>query len=277
MANEQQYVKVELGNQTIEVTPARHEILSQLMEKGWFGRTALSLQLELATLPQEGIVNHDGFLQDLVTRPEQIAGVQVLWLEKLARGNFGVIPVFKVFNHQQGKEYTYEYFSWRYGTASGAKGIVFVTDSANKVTHFIVLKGEKFATGKLSWDSVGGFADLNVSGVATMLDRIKKEIREELGLPDLIIERVYNFGEIVVDAGMTNNRPDGFAALIQGSQAEKISSMPLNPDDYELRSGALIFPIQQLKDIVLENTDGYFRNAVLLSVVHGIIPAASLA
>lgn len=84
-------------------------------------------------------------------------------------------------------------------------------------------------------------------------------------------------GEVVTDAGMTNSRPDIFAAVIKKSDAQNISVTPLNPDEYELRSGPLIFPIRHLRHIILENTNGYFRNAVLLSVVHGIINYELLA
>jgi hypothetical protein len=253
----------------LELTPERIEIIHQLQERPWYQATSPFLQLELMTLPQSGRENHDGFLQDLVARPEEMGGITVLHLERLSRGNFGLVPIFRVRN-AAGTEYTYEYFSWRYGSESGAKGIVFVENNG-QLTHFIILRGEKFATGKLEWDLVGGFADLNVDGVSALMQRIAVEVKEELGLPELTIKRVVDFGPHLVDAGQTNNRPVLFAAVIDGSEAEHLSSQPVNPDQFELRSGPVIFPISQLLELVKEIQDGMYRSAAILAIAHGLI------
>jgi hypothetical protein len=81
-------------------------------------------------------------------------------LNRLAKENFAIIPIFDVVNHT-GQSFTYEYVSWRYGPRSGAKGLVFV-ENDGKPTHFVTLSGEKFATGKRETDCPGGFMDIGV-------------------------------------------------------------------------------------------------------------------
>lgn len=253
-----------------ELTPQRRMIVESLMERSWFQRTSEELQLELATLPQQGRENHDGFLLDLAARPDKIGGVEVIELLKLPRGNFALLPMFRVRNEAM-TEYTYEYVSWRYGPESGAKGLVFV-ENDGQISHFVVLRGDKFATGKREWDSVGGFIDLNVEGVTTALQRIKKEVTEELGVPDLKINKVFDLGTVVSDAGMTNNAPRLFAAVIDANEAQGISETPLNPDEYELKAGTVIIPLSQLPEIIATNNDAFFLSAVARATAKGIIP-----
>jgi hypothetical protein len=252
-----------------ELTPQRRMVVESLMERPWFRRTSKELQVELATLPQTGRENHDGFLADLAGRPDRIGGVEVVELLKLPRGNFALLPMFKVRN-EAGTEYTYEYVSWRYGPESGAKGLVFV-ENDGQISHFIVLRGDKFATGKRESDSVGGFMDLNVDGVTNALQRIKKELTDELGVPDLTVKNVYDLGEVVPDAGMTNNKPRLFATVIDANQAQRISEHPLNPDEYELKAGVVIIPISQLPGIIETNNDAFFLSAVARAAAKGII------
>lgn len=207
-------------------------------------------------------------------RPDKIGGVEVIELLKLPRGNFALLPMFKVRN-ETGTEYTYEYVSWRYGPESGAKGLVFV-ENDGQISHFIVLRGDKFATGKRESDSVGGFMDLNVDGVTNGLQRIKKELTEELGVPDLKVNKVYDLGEVVPDAGMTNNKPRLFVTVIDANQAQRISNQPLNPDEYELKAGTVIIPISQLPEIIATNNDVFFLSAVSRAAAKGIIPFEQL-
>lgn len=244
--------------------------MEQLMECPWFQASHVTIQAELAQLPCEGRENHDGFLQDLANRPNTMGGLTVLELVKLAHGNFALIPIFKVRN-EQGAEYTYEYVSWRYGPASGAKGIVFVRNGG-VITHFLLLRGDKFATGSIEWDLVGGFIDLDVNGVKNALDRFAVEIREELGLPDLKIDDdIIDFGPQLIDSGMTNNRPTFFVAFIDGSEAVRLTETPFNPDEFELKARVVVIPISQLTEMVKKVPDGYFRSVVALCAVNGLV------
>jgi hypothetical protein len=248
--------------------------MQNLTGRAWFQATDPDLQRVMAHLPQIGKENHDGFLQDLADRPDEIGGVVVNKMVDLPHGNFALLPIFEVENPASGQKYTYEYVSWRYGPQSGAKGIVFVRPPlpGASPTHFITLVGERFAPGRKVNDSLGGFADIGVDGVQSMLDRIKTEIREETGVDDLGIDEVHNLGRLHVDGGLTNNAPELFAAFIDTAQAVRIPEEGINPDVHELKSGALILPMHQLPKFVMNNTDALFQASMLKAIVAGHVP-----
>lgn len=252
-------------------SPERRSIFDQLKTKIWFQNTDEVLQVELASLPGEANNSFDGFLQDLAERPERLSNVNVISLEKIARGNYGITPIFNVEN-DKGDQYTYEYMSWRYGPESGAKGLVLIEDQG-EVTHFIVLKGEKFATGKIETDMPGGFIDLNVDGVNTALQRVRKEIAEELGLEEITFAAdLIDLGKLAIDPGMTNNRPSLFLASIDASEANKLTNSPVNPDSYELAANVIVYPINQLNEVVVECEDSFFLACVAKGWANGHIP-----
>ncbi len=250
-----------------KISEARREIAAKLAAKPWFQASDPAIQSELITLPQEGAENHDGYLSDMAARPDHIGGVDVLKIHSLARGKFALITIFDVKNTESGHEYTYEYVSWRYGSLPGAKGLVFVRPSSGEApTHFIVLVGEKFAPATKVYDSIGGFIDLGVEGVQTLLDRILLEIKQEVGLEDLEVDAVINLGQVYTDPGMTNSKPASFVAFINDKQASRIPADPVNGDVAELKAGALIAPMSSLRDMVRENTDALFCTALIKAV-----------
>ena len=263
--------KQEMDSLLARTTPERRAIFESLQEKSWFANTAPELQKKLLTLPDKGRENHDGFLKNLAERPEEVSNVKIERMIDLPKGSFALVPKFEVSRVDNPSiRYTYEYVSWRTGPLSGAKGVVFV-EKDGKTTHFIALRGEKFAPGKKVWDTVGGFIDIDADGVKTLDQRTTHEIKEELGIDNLQISRVVNLGRVAPDSGMTNNEPAIFAAFIKDTDMAKISSKPVNPDVYELKSGAVILPMEQLPKIVMENNDGYFLSTIARSWAKGII------
>jgi len=258
-----------------DLAPERRAIAGQLADRPWFAATDSTLQQELIGLPE----NHHGFLADLAARPDEIAGIQVEKLVDLPRGNFALVPKFQVYNPKQDARYTYEYVSWKQGPQSGAKGVVFVRPPlpGASPTHFIVMIGDKFAPGKKSFDLIGGFVELDPRGIEKVSETALREVREECGVEDLHIDEVADLGPIQVDAGMTNNRPNLFAAYINAEQADRIPDEPVNTDITELPSGALKVPMHQLKQFVLENTDAFFQAAMLKAIASGQIPYEWLA
>src|SRR5688572_2417900 len=68
-----------------QLTGERTQIVEELTQRPWFQATDPVLQAELATLPQTGAENHDGFLADLAGRPDAIGGVTVEKLVGLPR------------------------------------------------------------------------------------------------------------------------------------------------------------------------------------------------
>lgn len=262
---------------TAPMSARRLSIFDKLSNQPWFQRTDHALQLQLIGLPEDAAAKDDwsGFLEDLANRPESLGGVTHVRLAKFLKANYGAIVMFEVSN-DKGGVFTYEYFSWKHGPMSGSKGVVFVR-TGDEITHFIVLRGEKFGPAQFCWDTTGGFADLGAEGVFTIPERIVLEIQQELGVEDMKVEQVYDLGNIMTDAGQTNNAPGVFAAVIDATNAKQVSKTPVNPDVYELSAGTFIFPMSQLAEHVMENADTFFQTAVLRSVASGIIPANHLA
>ncbi len=254
-----------------KATPERRGIFEKLQEKHWFKETDSSIQKALLALPSKGRENHDGFLEDLANRPEEVANVKVERMIALPHGSFTLVPKFEVSRlDNPSMRYTYEYVSWRTGPLSGAKGVVFV-ENEGQTSHFIVLRGEKFAPGKNVWDTVGGFVDIHSDNVTTIDERVVHEIHEELGANDITINKVVDLGKVLPDAGMTNNEPSLFAAFIGVNDLSRLAAYPINPDIYELKSGSVIFPIEQLPDVVMQNTDGYFLSTIARAWAKGVI------
>jgi hypothetical protein len=252
-------------------TPERRAIYEKLRDKEWFRNTDIGLQKKLMQLPDKGKRNHDRFLEDLSDRPGVMGNVKVERLIDLPHGNFALIPKFEVSRTDQpNMRYTYEYASWYTGPLSGAKGVVFV-EKDGATTHFILLNGEKFATGKPQLQAIGGFYDKGYNGIHTITDTIVNEIREELGSKHLEIKKFENLGMVQPDAGLTNNAPELYAATISADDLPKLSAEPVNTDVYELKHGAVIIPIAQLPDIVMTNSDGYFLSTIAKVWAKGII------
>ncbi len=262
---------------TLNTSTTRLDIIDRLNQASWFQATEPALQQMLLDLPEDAPNKNDwnGFLDDLAVRPSLLGGMTVLRLVKLLCGNYGAIVQFEVRN-PEGTVFTYEYFSWKHGPMSGAKGIVFVrTDEV--ITHFIVLRGEKFAPAKYCWDTVGGFADIGSEGVFTLPDRIKLEIQQELGSSEIVVSEVHDLGRMMTDAGQTNNNPGVFAAVIDAHNATKVNRNPVNGDEFELQAGVFIFPLAQLHELVSDIGDTFFMTALVRSIAAGIIPASYLA
>lgn len=264
--------KAELDMVLTRTTPERRMLYEKLRTKKWFRNTDLTLQKELISLPDKGKRNHDRFLEDIAGRPDTVANIKVERMIDLPHGSYALVPKFEVSRTDNpGMRYTYEYASWWTGPLSGAKGVVFV-EKDGKLTHFIALKGDKFATGKPQIGAFGGFYDKGSDGMRTITDSIITEIREELGNPDLEIKKFENLGVVQPDAGLTNEAPELYAASISAEDFFKLSSEAVNPDLYELKQGAIVVPIEQLPDIVMTSTDGFFLSTIARAWAKGIIP-----
>lgn len=269
--NQEAVMKQEIDALLARATPERRSIFEKLREKKWFQQTDPTLQKSLLLLPSKGRENHNGFLDDLANRPEEIANIKVERMIDLPKGSFALVPKFEVSRlDNPSLRYTYEYVSWRTGPLSGAKGVVFV-EKDGQTSHFIVLRGEKFAPAKPTWDTVGGFVDTGRESVNQIETHVSREIQEELGGSDIHVNKVVNLGHVLPDAGMTNNEPSLFAAFIGANDLSRLSSEPVNPDIYELKSGAVIFPIDHLPQVVMDNTDGYFLSTIARAWAKGII------
>jgi len=251
---------------TVEVaaTKSLEEVKVLLKQKPWFKGSRFSIQEQLMALDESCV----GFLTDLEARPDIISGVRVISLEGIlipdVRPIFGIFVYFKVQRIDAlAVVYHYQYFTWRQGSNSGSKGLVFV-EKGDKITHIILNQGEKFATGTKVFDSFGGFGEANEDMLGRAMINFKKEICEELGMADITVKRIVPLGRLQTDCGMTSNHPYAFAAVIDGNEASKIKAGDKdNPDIYELAMGTVIVPVERLAEYICENDDAYFHISVL--------------
>lgn len=250
----------------------RLTIEDQIRNLSWFGSTRVEIQLKLLNLPE----NANGFLEDLLARPIKGGGVMILSLEELLYSPFGnifsITPVFKVQSLVNPEiVYHYEYHSWKQGPESGSKGLLLLQND-KKITHVVLLTGFKFAVGKDAYDAIGGFASPDETGINGMIQRFDTEIKEELGMPEIRVNEIIPLGRLMPDAGLTNNYPNLFAAVIDGSdmnikEYEEID----NPDLLEMRASIMVMPVETISDFVFENDDGYFLACIARLGARGII------
>jgi len=258
---------------TDEKSAERIEIEDRLRKYPWIKESTAEVLEKLFGLPESA----NGFLKDLSKRPIEGGGVRILNLEKISFSPFpnifGIIPFFRVqvLNNPE-IEYGYEYISWKQGPESGSKGLILLENEEGEITHVVLLKGFKFAVGEEVYDAVGGFASPDEEGIAGMIRRFETEIKEELGIPDIKITRTIPLGRLQVDAGLTNNYPNLFAAVVDGSQIDLKEDVEIeNPDPYEMRASVVVIPVEELDRFVLENDDAYFLGCVARLRVMGII------
>jgi ADP-ribose pyrophosphatase YjhB (NUDIX family) len=251
----------------VPLTPARQAIADRLEQNASWRNTDEKIKLRMLGLPE----SWNGMLTDLADRPEVVGGVTQKRIVQFLDTDFGAIIQYEV-EGANGNTYNYMYFSWRYGTNSGQKGLIYVRING-EIKHFVVLYGEKFATHKPGWDTIGGFAD-----VSSMPENALKEIREETGAEKLELVELHDLGRFYTDQGMTNNNPGSFVAVVDAEGAELIKQGGPNTDLTELASGAHLMPIAALpKLMMLPTVDSFLIVAASRSVIQGILPASLLA
>lgn len=261
-----------MAQQVEEKTPERKEIEARLKDRPWFANTSTELQDCLIGLPE----NCNGFLQHLAGRPLEGGGVRLVRLRDLLFPQnqmiFGFFVNFEVEKlDDPQKHFNYQYFIWKQGPMSGTKGVVLVED-AEEITHVVCLKGFSFAVGDTTFDCPGGFG---TGDKATIKEQFLVELQEELGLPEMKVERIIQLGFNLVDRGLTSNCPAMIAAVISGENARSIKAGKyVNVDPYEMESGAVVVPVGKLwgpDGFMMKNNDGFFLGCLARLIALGEI------
>lgn len=248
-------------------------IREKLASRMWFQASALGTQRQLLDLP----VDCDGLLEHLANRPDEGGGVRLTMIDEVlipkARPIFGIFIVFVVQNlSDPNKRFCYQYFSWKQGPLSGAKGLVLVR-KGNAITHVCLLRGFSFAVGGETFDCPGGFSDpaKKEEGAKAMVKRFLIEVQEELGIVEPQVVETLELGSLLPDRGMTPNQPMLCAVVIEGAE---INPAHQNPDPFEMRSGAIIVPEANLwgaNGFIQCNTDAYFLATLARLIGLGVI------
>lgn len=241
------------------LTPDRQELLTRFLERKWFKNTDFSLQKEILTLPEDW----EGYLADLVNRPDEYDKVDVLRFIKLSRGNFFIVSVFEVRSNITNQRFTYEFVSPKEGKNPGYRGILLIRESG-LIKYFVIKKTPKFAAGKFTYDTLGGFIQFKQNQLLNLPLKIENEIKRELGIGSLQIERFIDLGQLNVDISMTNKHSGLFAAIIDVDDSKKIKSF--NNEVFETKKigfNLVVEPIEKLNEYINIVDDSYFLAIIL--------------
>ena len=256
---------IELNELIKTLSPDRQKLIEPFFNKDWFKNTDFEVQKELLSLPED----HDGFVEDLSNRPDEIGEVNIIKLLKLSRGNFLLIPVFEVRSDVNNQVFSYEYVSWKSGQYAGMRGVIFL-ETEGKITHFIVNRAHKFSTGGKVLDSVGGlFLKLNKNIPVNLPKKLEQEICYHLGTKTLKFKKILDLGKIYPDYGMSNNVSTLFAAIIDISNFPN----PTNKEDFRNDHKPIGFELEivhinEFINFVKNTEDNYFLGAAARILTH---------
>ncbi len=254
-----------LSDHLSTLSPERGSLATALLKHDWFKSTELSLQLEILNLPED----YQGFLEDLASRPDEIGELDVLKLTKIGHGHFLILLVFEVRSNITNQIFTYEYVSWKTGSRSGAKGIIFL-ETHGAITHFIVSKRHKFSSTNEILEAIGGlYLHIFENNVKNLPKKIEQEICFHLGIKDLKFKKIYNLGQAHPDFGMTNNISDLYAAIIDITDIPNLTTKSdfrntHKPTGFELQ----IIHISEFKDYLKKMEDNFFLSTAARVIAH---------
>lgn len=257
--------KISLQEFISTLSPKRRDIAGKLLVHQWFKNTDISLQKEILSLPED----YQGFLEDLVKRPDEIGELDVLKLTKIGFGNFLILLVFDVRSNITNQIFSFEYASWKTGSNPGARGIIFL-ETEGKITHFLISKTHKFSSMNEVYDSIGGlYLHVFENQVQNLPRKIEQELCFHLGIDKLEFKKIIDLGRAHPDYGMTNNQSDLFAAVIDISHKSDLKIKPgfrktHKPVGFELQ----IVPISELPAYINKIEDNYFLSALARVLVH---------
>lgn len=239
----------------------RTKATQALQARQWFAASSQAVQDELLSLPS----SWNGFLIHLSNRPEQIGGLTLLRLVRIARGEFLITPVFEVEN-SLGEQFTYEFVSWRGGACSGAKALVALSGT-DGITHLVLLKGEKFATNRRCFSCVGGFSRPG----AEMQEELLREVREELQIsPEDKISPPVSLGSLEIDSGMTDASIALFFVTVEICPEDLLSRAPTGTP-HEVEQDVELIPVEQIDESLHAIDDACYLALLLRAKAKGLV------
>lgn len=245
----------------------REKIKEKLQERKWFQKTSNEVKEEIFSLPSD----FNGFLLSLAERSDEFEGLDVLKLQKVAFGNFIITPVFEVRSQQTNQVFTYEYAGFKYGKHSGFRGVVFL-EREGKISHFLVKWTRKFSVGLWVYDTIGDFIQFENGQLKNFPKKVEEEIKDELGLKELVVKRFIDLGQLDTDVALTNRQASLFGAIIDANESQRIGKMKDQIlETKKISFGLKIIPVEQLNEYVHKINDSYFLACILRLVSIGIL------
>ncbi len=262
-----------------EFSAARVAINNALRAHTWFERSDLSEKVRLLELPE----SCNGFLDHLSKRPKTGGGVELIRIAHVLIPPGAIFGIFINFEVKQinppHNTYFYQYFSWKQGPLSGAKGVVLIR-SGGCITHLICLHGFSFATGTDVFGLPGGFMEEDDAFRADM--RFLTELFEEMGFDDVPTNDLIDLGLVHADPGLTNNCPRLFAAVIDMDDVSQLNLHHTNLDRFEMSRKVIVVPAEKLwgeRGLIELHTHGFFGVIAARLINRGIlsVPCPTIA
>lgn len=260
----------DLKEHFVEENLVRYEIvMKNLDSKKWFKDSSEEIKKELRTLALNPATF--GYVEDLADRDEKIGKDSIIKLVKLEHadpkfGIYGIAAWFEVENEKKEKRME-GFYSWGWGPKSGAKLLVLVRRKG-EITHFAFSRTQKFPTGSVVYDLPGGFPKLNESVLDLVIRSLKKDLNFDVRENGVTLNEIISLGRVAPDSGMTNNHPNLYAVVIDLAE-EKYPEVQVG-DKYEEGEGLVLWPVNEISEMVNKCDDSYFLAAMARLTLSGI-------
>lgn len=262
--------KSDLKEHFVEANVVRFEmVMKNLTSKKWFNDSADEIKDEIKALA----INPStfGYVEDLSSHDDKIGGDTLLKLIKIehAPTEFGIygIGTWFVVENSDGDKRSEGYYSWGWGPKSGAKLLVLVRRKG-EITHFAFQREGKFPTGSVEYNLAGGFPKLNESVLNFILRSLKKDLGLDVRDGNITLNEIISLGRMAPDSGMTNNHPNLYAVIIDFG--DNIYPEIQAGNKLEESEGIVLWPIDEVSEIVSKCDDSYFLSAMSRLTLSGI-------
>lgn len=262
--------KSDLKEHFVEANIVRFEIvMKNLNSKRWFNDSADEIKDEIKALA----INPStfGYVEDLSSHDDKIGSDTLLKLIKIehAPTEFGIygIGTWFVVENSDGDKRSEGYYSWGWGPKSGAKLLVLVRRKG-EITHFAFQREGKFPTGSVEYNLAGGFPKLNESVLNFILRSLKKDLGLDVRDGNITLNEIISLGRTAPDSGMTNNHPNLYAVIVDFG--DNIYPEIQAGDKLEESEGIVLWPIDEVSEIVSKCDDSYFLSAMSRLTLSGI-------
>lgn len=262
--------KEDLKEHFVEANLVRYEmVIKNLESKKWFQESNNEIRNEIKSLAMNPATF--GYAEDLSNHDDKIGDDVMLKLLKIehAPTEFGIygIGTWFVVEDQKGDKRSEGYYSWGWGPKSGAKLLILVRRNG-EITHLAFQKEGKFPTGSVEYNLAGGFPKLNESILTFILRSLKKDLKLDVRDGNITLNEIISLGRVNPDSGMTNNHPNLYAVIVDFG--ENVYPDIQAGDKLEEHVGVVLWPINEISEIVNQCDDAYFLAAIARLTLSGI-------
>ncbi|MFI5240829.1 MAG: dTDP-glucose 4,6-dehydratase [Microgenomates group bacterium] len=262
--------KDDLKEHFVEANLVRHEmVMKNLESKGWFQESSDEIKAKIKTLAMNPATF--GYVEDLSSHEDEIGEDKLLKLIEIdhAAPEFGIygIATWFIVEDAKGDKRSEGYYSWGWGPKSGAKLLVMIRRNG-KITHFAFQREGKFPTGSVEYNLAGGFPKLNESVLNFILRSLKKDLNIDARDESITLNEIISLGRVTPDSGMTNNHPNLYAVMLDFGK--DVYPEIQAGDKLEEDEGLVLWPVNEISEIVSKCDDSYFLSAMARLTLSGI-------